>query len=200
MACALCAAGGCKFFVGPTENAAANKSALKGAPRFCSCCARQRQKLKPEITIEPKILKDPKKLFVIDRLGLRAASSPASEFFFADPLEAFADPGLNPQGERPLVSACERKWPWAQDLLLSLSNNIFRDGGNDLARVCLMKIYLRSSTKPERLSNLQDKVVTLSISQIPRELLCRGGTGCKKHQGKGPDVPAGGKVSQGSGV
>ena len=52
VACALCAAGGRKLFVGPTENAAANKSTLKGAPRFCSCCARQRQKLKPEITID----------------------------------------------------------------------------------------------------------------------------------------------------
>jgi hypothetical protein len=34
------------------ENAAEKKSVLKGAPQFCSCCARQRQKLKPEITID----------------------------------------------------------------------------------------------------------------------------------------------------
>lgn len=34
------------------ENAAEKKSVLKGAPHFCSCCARQRQKLKPEITID----------------------------------------------------------------------------------------------------------------------------------------------------
>ena len=57
------------------ENAAEKKSVLKGAPHFCSCCARQRQKLKPEITI------DSEKIMFLDRWGLRTASSlPANVF------------------------------------------------------------------------------------------------------------------------
>ena len=75
MACGLCAAGGRKFFC-QAENAAEKKSVLKGAPHFCSCYARQRQKLEPEKTIDSE-----KKCVPFSRWGLRTASSPPAHVF-----------------------------------------------------------------------------------------------------------------------
>ena len=124
-------------------------------------------------------------------MGIENSIQSASECFFADPLK-----DLNPQGETQStkwpLSTCERKWPWAQDLLLSFSNNIFTDDWKGLARVSLMKMYLQSYTKPEKLSKLHT-IVTLSISQVPLHLLCRAG--CKNDK-----RCSGSQGSQGSGA